>query len=66
MDVLTDAGAVSQHYEDVYELLSLLIWGPWRPRVSPIVQIAPALVPLLPRLAERVVQQACADEDPTA
>ena len=65
VDVLMDDGALSTHYTNIYDLLVLFIWGPpTMPR--PLVEIAPALVPLLPRLvAPRSAGPPGGDEDPT-
>ncbi len=65
VDVLTDDNTPSTRYTNIYDLLVLFIWGPpTMPR--PLVEIAPALVPLLPRLAApRSAGAPGGDEDPT-
>ncbi len=67
VDVLTDAGVPIEHYASIYDLLTLIIWGPpATPR--PLVEIAPALVPLLPTVVTRATRSAGppgGDEDPS-
>ena len=62
VDILTDDGAISSHYVTIYDLLTLLIWGPRTPR--PLATIAPALVPLLPTVVAQATRSTV-DEDPT-
>lgn len=63
VDVLSDAGVVTEHYATIYDLLTLVIWGP---RLQPpLVEIAPALLPLLPAVAAHGTRPAGGDEDPT-
>ena len=45
IDVLTNAGVPCEHYADIYELLALVIWGR---HPTPLTEMAPALLPLLP------------------
>lgn len=64
INVLTDAGVPCEHYADIYELLVLLIWGSHSVRRSPLVEVAPALVPLLPAVVSRRTRPSSSDEDP--
>jgi hypothetical protein len=56
IDCLTDDGLICQHFVDIYELLEGVVW----PRVTPLVEVAPALIPMLPA----AIRHMTADEDP--
>lgn len=67
VDVLTDAGVPTEHYANIYDLLTVIIWGPPSTQ-RPLVEIAPALVPLLPAGVARTTRSAGppdGDEDPS-
>ena len=65
VECLNDEGEITQYFTDVYELLEAVIWprqfparGP--PRQTTLAEIAPALIPLMPR----VIQHMLEEEDP--
>ena len=64
IDCLNDEGQITQHFTDVYELLERVIWpregpqrGPTPRRQTPLSELAPSLVPLMPGVVRHMLEE---------
>jgi hypothetical protein len=62
VECLNDEGEITQYFTDIYELLDGVIWPRQSPaqgprRQTPLAEIAPALIPLMPRVIQHMVEE---------
>ena len=72
VDTLSDTHGVYERCRDIYQLLTVVILNTSRVRSaepvrpSPLVEVAPALLPVLPALLSSGAARATVDEDPSS